>query len=169
MIFVPETSVGLFDCEFLENQLKVESIKATRKKRLLVGAFSVASNVTGIPVDDIKITKLLHKYGALSFWDYSSAAAHVDVHMNPDETQLTHKDAIYFSGHKFVGGPQTPGIHCSLSIVELSIEFFFIKLPGVLVAKRFIFDKNRASDGGGGGSVFFVTKHFHLYLKVSTN
>lgn len=34
------------------------------------------------------------------------------------------------------------------------------------MAKRFIFEKKRASDGGGGGSVFFVTKDVHLYLKV---
>lgn len=109
MIFVPETVAGLFDVEFLEKQLRVEAVKAKKKNKLLIGAFSVASNVTGIAVDDIKITKLLHKYGALSFWDYSAAASHVAIHMNPGETALTHKDAIYFSGHKFVGGPQTPG------------------------------------------------------------
>lgn len=109
MIFVPETETGLFDYEFLEKRLKVEAIKAKKKSRLVVGAFSVASNVTGITVDDIKITELLHKYQALSFWDYSSAASHVDIIMNPGKSELTHKDAIYFSGHKFVGGPQTPG------------------------------------------------------------
>ncbi len=146
MVFVPETSAGLFDFEYFEKKLKVEAAKVRKRNRLLIGAFSVASNVTGIPLDDIKITKLLHQYGALSCWDYSSAASHVDIFMNPSESALTHKDAIYFSGHKFVGGPQTPGI---------------------LVAKRFIFDKKPASDGGGGGSVFFVTKDTHLYLKVS--
>ncbi|KAJ6644319.1 Trans-1,2-dihydrobenzene-1,2-diol dehydrogenase [Pseudolycoriella hygida] len=144
VIFIPETVGGLFDVGFLETRLKVEAAKAKKKNKLLIGAFSAASNVTGIPVDDIRITKLLHKYGALSFWDYSSAASHVQIHMNPGETSLTHKDAIYFSGHKFVGGPQT---------------------PGVLVAKRHIFEKKRATDGGGGGSVFFVTKDVHLYLK----
>lgn len=112
MIFVPETSAGLFDFEFFEKQLTVEAVKAKKTNKLLIGAFSVASNVTGISVDDIKITKLLHKYGALSFWDYSSAASHVEIHMNPGETSQTYKDAIYFSGHKFIGGPQTPGKFC---------------------------------------------------------
>ncbi|KAJ6641284.1 putative cysteine desulfurase, partial [Pseudolycoriella hygida] len=144
VIFIPETAAGLFDIGVLEIQLKEEAIKAKKKNKFLIGAFSAASNVTGIPVDDIRITKLLHKYGALSFWDYSSAASHVNIYMNPGETLLTHKDAIYFSGHKFVGGPQT---------------------PGVLVAKRHIFEKKRSTDGGGGGSVFFVTKEDHLYLK----
>lgn len=109
LIFVPETQSGILDIDFLEKRLKVEAVKAKRKNRLVIGSFSVASNVTGIPIDDIKITKLLHQYGALSFFDYSSAASHVAIHMNPGETELTHKDGIFFSGHKFVGGPQTPG------------------------------------------------------------
>jgi hypothetical protein len=41
--------------------------------RLLIGSFSVASNITGIPVDDVAVTVLMHKYGGLSFWDYSAA------------------------------------------------------------------------------------------------
>lgn len=128
MIFVPETRTGSFDLEFLENQLKVEAAKAKKKNRLLIGAFSVASNVTGISVDDIKITELLHKYGALSFWDYSSAASHVEIYMNPGEI-MTHKDAIYFSGHKFVGGPQTPGINAiDVVVVGFCLNFFFFWL-----------------------------------------
>lgn len=106
---MPETQSGIFDFEFLEQRLEVEAAKANRKNRLLIGSFSVASNVTGMPLDDIKVTKLLHQYGALSFFDYSAAASHVEIHMNPGQDALTHKDAIFFSGHKFVGGPQTPG------------------------------------------------------------
>lgn len=52
--------------------------------------------------------------------------------------------------------------------VLLDFLNFFLNL-GVLVAKRFIFEKKRASDGGGGGSVFFVTKDDHSYLKVTPN
>ena len=33
--------------------------------------------------DDITITALLHKYGALSFWDYAAAAPYVKIDMNP--------------------------------------------------------------------------------------
>lgn len=35
------------------------------------------------------------------------------------------------------------------------------------MAKRFIFENRKPSDGGGGGTVFFVTKNAHLYLKVN--
>ena len=95
--------------------------------------------VTGIMSDVVGITVLLHKYGALSFWDYASAAPHVDIDMNPvsatsatgDASVATwmgsaaYIDAIFVSPHKFVGGPDTPGtqrhatplasmpIHCS--------------------------------------------------------
>lgn len=58
---------------------------------------------------------LLHQYGALAFWDYNIAAPYVSLNMNPkvpgvDENHVVYKDAIYFSGHKFIGGVQTPGI-----------------------------------------------------------
>jgi selenocysteine lyase/cysteine desulfurase len=46
----------------------------------------------------------LHKYGALSFWDYATAAPYVVVDMNPkpvgDDSGLCRKDAIFFSMHK---------------------------------------------------------------------
>lgn len=39
----------------------------------VIGCFSAASNVTGTVVDDVKVTQLLHRYGALAFWDYATA------------------------------------------------------------------------------------------------
>ena len=49
--------------------------------------------------------------------------------------ELAYKDAVYFSMHKFVGGPDS---------------------PGVLVAKKHLF-KNSIPDQCGGGTVFFVS------------
>lgn len=80
----------------------------------MIGCFTAASSVTGIIVDDVACTLLLHQYGALSFWDYNIAAPYVTVDMNPFvhgiEEHTVYKDAIYFSGHKFAGGVQTSGI-----------------------------------------------------------
>lgn len=39
----------------------------------VIGCFAAASNVTGTLVDDVKVTQLLHRYGALAFWDYATA------------------------------------------------------------------------------------------------
>lgn len=80
----------------------------------MIGCFSAASNVTGILTDDIACTLLLHQYGALAFWDYNIAAPYVPMDMNPFVPGVAensvYKDAVYFSGHKFAGGVQTPGI-----------------------------------------------------------
>lgn len=56
---------------------------------------------------------------------------------------MARKDAVFMSLHKFVGGPQTPGI---------------------LIAKKKLF-VNRVPEGCGGGTVFFVTEKDHRYLK----
>jgi selenocysteine lyase/cysteine desulfurase len=46
-----------------------------------VGAFTAASNITGLCVDVDAVTGLLHKYGALAFWDYATAAPYIKVRL----------------------------------------------------------------------------------------
>ncbi len=59
---------------------KEERMAPGRRKNLVViGSFSAASNVTGLVCDVDRITDLLHQYGALSFWDYASAAPSMKV------------------------------------------------------------------------------------------
>ena len=100
---------------------------------LKIGSFSAASNVTGIISDDLAITALLHRHGALSFWDYAAAGPYVQIDMNPEvagvDPALTRKDAVFISPHKFIGGPGT---------------------PGVLVGKRALFAGSRPTVPGGG-------------------
>ena len=110
IVSIKHNSLGQTDLEHLEHELLAhKSVGDT-----LVGCFSAASNVTGVLDDDLAITALLHKHGALSFWDYASAAPYVNIDVNPkvpsDPAGLCYKDAVYFSTHKFVGGVQTPGI-----------------------------------------------------------
>ena len=104
-----------------------------------IGSFTAASNVTGILSDTNTISSILHQYSALSFWDYATAAPYVKVDMNPyitgPQKDLVHKDAIFISGHKFPGG---------------------LGSPGIIIAKKFLFDKNRSPPRPGGGTVFFV-------------
>jgi len=78
--------------------------------RLLIGSFSAASNVTGVITDCDAVCKLCHENGALCFFDYAASAPYVPIDMNPTDDPLLHKDAIFISPHKFVGGPGTPGI-----------------------------------------------------------
>lgn len=49
----------------------------------MIGCFAAASNVTGVLADTDSITILLHRYGAIVFWDYATAGAYVPIDMNP--------------------------------------------------------------------------------------
>jgi selenocysteine lyase/cysteine desulfurase len=110
---------------------------------LLVGAFSAASNVTGIISDVDGVAALLHRHGALSVWDYSAAAPYLPIRMGESAPGAgDHKDAVFFSPHKFVGGPQT---------------------PGVLVVRRDL-ARNRVPTVPGGGTIAFVDPVGQRYL-----
>ena len=111
---------------------------------LKIGSFSAASNVTGIVSDTDGIAALLHEYGALSFWDYAACAPYVDIAMYPgaEAPAGAHKDAVFLSPHKFIGGPGT---------------------PGVLVVRRELLT-NRVPDVPGGGTVMYVNPDDHRYL-----
>jgi selenocysteine lyase/cysteine desulfurase len=113
------------------------------ERPLRIGSFSAASNVTGILSDTERIAALLHRHGALSFWDYAAAAPYVPIRMAASAPgRADHKDAIFFSPHKFIGGPQT---------------------PGVLVVRRELV-RNRVPTAPGGGTVAFVDPMGHRYL-----
>jgi selenocysteine lyase/cysteine desulfurase len=112
-----------------------------QQRPLRIGSFSAASNVTGIRTDTRAVSRLLHRHGALSFWDFAAAGPYVDIAMNPAVGEGDYKDAVFLSPHKFVGGPGT---------------------PGVLVAKRRLF-RNRVPSTPGGGTVAYVTAQEHLY------
>lgn len=75
---------------------------------LLVGAFSAASNVTGIVTDVDRVTRLLKRHGALAIWDYGCGAPYLEMDMRIGTDAA--KDAIVFSPHKFAGGPGATGV-----------------------------------------------------------
>lgn len=114
MVYVDENALGQIDLTDLETKLQLYT-GPEYVHRVKIGCFTAASNVTGTLIDTNSIAILLHKYGSLSFWDYATAAPHVHINMNPfvegEQEQMAYKDAIYFSGHKFIGGPQTPVIY----------------------------------------------------------
>ncbi len=78
-------------------------------RSLKIGTFTACSNVTGIKTDVRALAKTMHRHGGYCFIDYSASAPYVDIDMHPDE-EGAHLDAIYFSPHKFLGGPGSSGI-----------------------------------------------------------
>ena len=134
VVTIGEDADGRVDLEHLEFELERHE-----HRRLKIGAFSAASNVTGIVTDVDRIAIALHRRGALSLWDYASAGPYLPIDMNPSpqipDGHLAYKDAVCISPHKFVGGPGT---------------------PGVLVAKRALF-ANPVPTVPSGGTILFVS------------
>ncbi len=154
VVTIPEDGDGRIDLARLNAELMRYA-----DRPLKIGSFSAASNVTGILSDTRAISVLLHRHGALSFWDFAAAAPYVEIEMSPrrpapdgpatgaagagpDDAVLDTKDAIFISPHKLIGGPGTPGI---------------------LVARRDLF-RNRVPTVPGGGTVAYVNPTEHVYL-----
>ena len=76
--------------------------------RLIVGAFSLMSNVTGIVTDEDQVTGLLKRYGALSVWDCAGSGPYLPIDMKAGSP--VQKDAVVVSPHKFIGGPAASGV-----------------------------------------------------------
>jgi len=149
VITIGEDPDGRIDLARLEAALREHA-----DRPLKIGSFSAASNVTGILSDTRAISVLLHRHGALSFWDFAAAGPYVEIEMEPHriaprgardadgDAELDYKDAVVISPHKFIGGPGT---------------------PGVLVARRELF-RNRVPMSPGGGTVAYVNPLEHVYL-----
>ena len=72
------------------------------------------------------------------------------IHSNKQD--LGHKDAVFFSPHKFVGGVDSPGTKKIMSYLSPQFEC----CEGILVIKKKLF-KNPVPSVCGGGTVFFVS------------
>ncbi|MDH3462757.1 MAG: aminotransferase class V-fold PLP-dependent enzyme [Acidimicrobiia bacterium] len=137
VVEIAEDADGHVDLEELERKLTEYSMRP-----LKIGSFSAASNVTGIISDTSAIASLLHKHGALSFWDFAASAPYVGIEMRSQAESDDYKDAIFLSPHKLVGGPGT---------------------PGVLVVRKDLLS-NPVPAVPGGGTVQYVSSDRHTYL-----
>ena len=141
VVVIREDADGHIDGRQLEEELRRYADRPLR-----IGSFSAASNVTGIVSDTRAVAALLHRHGALSFWDFAAAGPYVRIDMGPTgdgpEAEGTYKDAVFLSPHKFIGGPGT---------------------PGVLVVRRELL-RNRVPTVPGGGTVAYVNPTEHRYL-----
>jgi selenocysteine lyase/cysteine desulfurase len=65
--------------------------------------------VTGIITQYHQLARIMHEYGGLCFVDFAASAPYVDIDMNPPDP-MEKLDAIFFSPHKFLGGPGSSGV-----------------------------------------------------------
>lgn len=82
---------------------------AYKDRKFKIGAFTACSNVTGVHTPYYKMARLMHEYGGLAFVDFAASAPYEEINMHPGD-EMEKLDAIYFSPHKFMGGPGASGI-----------------------------------------------------------
>ncbi len=80
-----------------------------KTRKLKIGSFTAASNVTGICPDYYRMAKKMHQNGGYCFVDFAASAPYVKIDMHPEDPEAK-LDAIFFSPHKFLGGPGTSGV-----------------------------------------------------------
>lgn len=98
------TQDGLVDINHLKELLDNYKNRTTK-----IAAITSCSNVTGIFTPYHQIAALMHQNNGLCFVDFACSAPYINIDMNPKNTEEK-LDAIYFSPHKFLGGPGTSGV-----------------------------------------------------------
>jgi selenocysteine lyase/cysteine desulfurase len=104
VIVISPDKDGLVDTNDFENQ-----INKFKNRKLKIGAFTSCSNVTGISISYYKLAKIMHENEGFCFIDFACSAPYAKIDMHPEDP-LEKLDAVFFSPHKFLGGPGTPGV-----------------------------------------------------------
>ena len=112
--------------------LESEIIKY-KDRRYKIGSFTACSNVTGIFTPYHELARIMHQHGGLCFVDFAASAPYADMNMHPENPEES-LDAIFFSPHKFLGGPGS---------------------AGVLIFNKKLY-ANRIPDQPGGGTVLWT-------------
>ena len=107
-----------------------ELLEKYQDRRIKIGSFSACSNVTGIKTPYYQLAEIMHQHNGVCFVDFACSAPYVDIDMHPTNHEQR-LDAIFFSPHKFLGGPGS---------------------SGVLIFNKSLY-KNKVPDHPGGGTV----------------
>ena len=114
------------DYDIFYDVLKLE-LENHKDNYIKIGSFTASSNITGLLLDVDKIAILMHEAKGFAFFDYAAGAPYLKIDLNdplPDdyrkllgfvelnqyEKTKAFKDGMFFSPHKFIGGPNTPGV-----------------------------------------------------------
>ncbi|MCX7736316.1 MAG: aminotransferase class V-fold PLP-dependent enzyme [Candidatus Kapabacteria bacterium] len=84
-------------------------VKKYKERKLKIAAITSCSNVTGIFTPYKEIAKIIHSFDGYCFVDFAASAPYIDIDMHPNE-EGAYLDAIFFSPHKFLGGPGSSGV-----------------------------------------------------------
>jgi selenocysteine lyase/cysteine desulfurase len=87
----------------------VQLLHQYQKRRMKIGSFTACSNVTGIQTPYHQLAKIMHQHGGICFVDFAASAPYAAIDMHPLDP-LEKLDAVFFSPHKFLGGPGSSGV-----------------------------------------------------------
>jgi selenocysteine lyase/cysteine desulfurase len=124
VVVIPADTEGLFCL----NEFK-KLVEKYSDRSFKIASITSCSNVTGIRTPYHEVAKIMHQNNGVCFVDFACSGPYVDIDMHPDNE--SYLDAIFFSPHKFLGGPGT---------------------SGVLVFNKNLY-KNNVPDCPGGGTV----------------
>ena len=139
-----------------------DKLEQYKDNYIKIGSFTAASNITGLLLDVDKIAALMHDAYGYAFFDYAAGAPYLKIdvknelkddyreeylgfdHLNEYDKKICFKDGVFFSPHKFIGGPNT---------------------PGVLITHDRIYRNQLKPTQPGGGTVSFVYKDDIDYIQ----
>ena len=122
---IPHSDDGSIDLQ----QFKL-LLEKYQNRNLKIAAITSCSNVTGVFTPYYQIAEIIHENNGFCFVDFACSAPYINIDMHP-ENPKQQLDAIYFSPHKFLGGPGS---------------------TGVLVFNKSLYS-NKVPDSPGGGTV----------------
>ncbi len=128
VVILPPTQNLLVNTAVLNTELE-----KYKDRKVKIGSFTACSNVTGIRVPYHELAKIMHTHGGYCFVDFAASAPYDDMDMHP-KNEGEYLDAIFFSPHKFLGGPGS---------------------SGVLIFNKALYD-NKIPDHPGGGTVLWT-------------
>jgi selenocysteine lyase/cysteine desulfurase len=101
---IPSSEDGLFSLENLSKLLEKHKDRSFK-----IASITSCSNVTGIKTPYHAAAKLMHQNNGLCFVDFACSGPYVEIDMHPEDSE-SFLDAVFFSPHKFLGGPGTSGV-----------------------------------------------------------
>jgi selenocysteine lyase/cysteine desulfurase len=131
-------------------------------------SITAASNVTGIITPYRDIARIMHEHDGWCFVDFAASAPYVDIDMHPAKGEWL--DAIYFSPHKFLGGPGSEGV------LVFNSELYKNQVPeqpggGTVIwtnpwgEHRFVDDIEQRESGGTPGILQTIKTALAIQLK----
>lgn len=160
---IPALTGDQIDLAWLAKDLLKE-----KNRPVKIASITAASNVTGIETPFREIANMMHAQNGYCFVDFAASAPYVDIDMHPASGEWL--DAIFFSPHKFLGGPGSSGV------LVFNKALYQNKVPeqpggGTVVwtnpwgEHRFISDIEQRESGGTPGILQTIRTAMAIQLK----